>query len=233
MERELKKLAIFLNEDSSNQLNANGIDFSCSICTELLCRPVSTPCGHNFCKVCLQQALTMVSVCPVCRDPCPFPHLMKVNTLLRAVIEQNFPVMAHKREVEVSEILQGFRKIMVGNTHEIIRAPGTASHKWAFYVRVYNDAVSGAGLGKRENASLFIERVEVFLHPSFRENHLILNKDPFEIVRVGYSTFPIQCKIFFLPKFGKAPLEVVHNLEFRYPDTQAVYSVDFSTVIHS
>uniref|UniRef100_A0A8C6V2K0 RING-type domain-containing protein n=1 Tax=Neogobius melanostomus TaxID=47308 RepID=A0A8C6V2K0_9GOBI len=29
--------------------------FLCSICLEVFSEPVSTPCGHNFCKCCISQ----------------------------------------------------------------------------------------------------------------------------------------------------------------------------------
>lgn len=46
---------------------------SCPICFELFEKDLSgevlTNCGHSFCKTCLQQALQMKPICPICRQP--------------------------------------------------------------------------------------------------------------------------------------------------------------------
>uniref|UniRef100_A0A3Q4G0P8 RING-type domain-containing protein n=1 Tax=Neolamprologus brichardi TaxID=32507 RepID=A0A3Q4G0P8_NEOBR len=35
--------------------------FLCSICLDVFTDPVSTPCGHNFCKTCISQVNTFIS----------------------------------------------------------------------------------------------------------------------------------------------------------------------------
>jgi hypothetical protein len=40
---------------------------SCKICSNLICRPVSTHCGHNFCLFCMQEHLkTFIDSTPRC-----------------------------------------------------------------------------------------------------------------------------------------------------------------------
>ncbi|KAK0716491.1 PUA-like domain-containing protein [Apiosordaria backusii] len=46
-------------------------EFNCPICFELFYEPVTTPCGHTYCRPCL-QTITGISedcFCPVCRQP--------------------------------------------------------------------------------------------------------------------------------------------------------------------
>lgn len=41
----------------------------CEICLALFDDPVTTPCGHTFCRSCLQRTLDHAGLCPVCRGP--------------------------------------------------------------------------------------------------------------------------------------------------------------------
>ncbi|KAK3566234.1 hypothetical protein QTP86_029679, partial [Hemibagrus guttatus] len=43
-------------------------DFECSLCMRLFYEPVTTPCGHSFCKNCLQRSLDHSPQCPLCKE---------------------------------------------------------------------------------------------------------------------------------------------------------------------
>ncbi|XP_072039440.1 LON peptidase N-terminal domain and RING finger protein 3-like [Amphiura filiformis] len=43
-------------------------DYECSLCMRLLYNPVTTPCGHTFCKECLYRSLDHSKMCPLCKD---------------------------------------------------------------------------------------------------------------------------------------------------------------------
>ena len=43
-------------------------DFECSLCYRLLFHPVTTPCGHAFCRQCLDRCLDHRSDCPLCKS---------------------------------------------------------------------------------------------------------------------------------------------------------------------
>lgn len=65
--------------------------FNCSICLHLLKEPVTTPCGHSFCMVCLNgfwdaDHKKKVYSCPQCRETfAPRPVLRKSNVLTEIV----------------------------------------------------------------------------------------------------------------------------------------------------
>ena len=61
--------------------------FICAICHDLLQEPVTTPCGHNFCKVCLHKWLANKAKCPLCAAAASLP--LAVNKMLEAAIEAN------------------------------------------------------------------------------------------------------------------------------------------------
>ncbi|XP_008315429.1 E3 ubiquitin-protein ligase TRIM39-like [Cynoglossus semilaevis] len=64
--------------------------FLCSICLSVFTDPVSTPCGHNFCKKCITKHwnISRNLNCPMCKEVFSTrPHL-KVNCLISQMISQ-------------------------------------------------------------------------------------------------------------------------------------------------
>lgn len=62
----------------------------CPICLDLFNQPVSTPCGHNFCRDCIQgywQSANL-SQCPVCKHKFYRRPELKVNTFISEVASQ-------------------------------------------------------------------------------------------------------------------------------------------------
>ncbi|XP_037389842.1 E3 ubiquitin-protein ligase TRIM39-like isoform X1 [Pygocentrus nattereri] len=56
----------------------------CSICLDVFTDPVSTPCGHNYCRVCLKEYWDSSSCCqcPVCKTEFPTRPELSVNTFI-------------------------------------------------------------------------------------------------------------------------------------------------------
>ncbi|XP_062849500.1 E3 ubiquitin-protein ligase TRIM39-like [Trichomycterus rosablanca] len=64
----------FLSEDQ----------LQCSICLDVFTDPVSTPCGHNFCMICLKKCWDTSShcQCPLCKTNFPKRPELRVNTFI-------------------------------------------------------------------------------------------------------------------------------------------------------
>ncbi|KAI1888668.1 hypothetical protein AGOR_G00187510 [Albula goreensis] len=61
--------------------------FQCSICLEVFVEPVSTPCGHSFCKACLQGywSHSRQCVCPMCKKSFSKKPELSVNRVLAEI----------------------------------------------------------------------------------------------------------------------------------------------------
>ncbi|KAI5627334.1 bloodthirsty-relatedprotein family, member 6 [Silurus asotus] len=59
----------------------------CSICLDVFTDPVSTPCGHNFCMICLKEFWDSSShcQCPVCKEKFSNRPDLRVNTFISAL----------------------------------------------------------------------------------------------------------------------------------------------------
>ncbi|XP_073668880.1 E3 ubiquitin/ISG15 ligase TRIM25-like [Paramisgurnus dabryanus] len=73
----------------------------CSICLDVFNDPVSTPCGHNFCKICLKKCWdnSQDCSCPNCRETFKQRPELKINTTLRDLVDEHKKKTAEKPEV--------------------------------------------------------------------------------------------------------------------------------------
>ncbi|XP_047433497.1 E3 ubiquitin-protein ligase TRIM21-like [Mugil cephalus] len=64
--------------------------FLCSICLDVFTAPVSTPCGHNFCKQCITQhwSINLKCQCPLCNEVFRHKPQLRVNTFISELVEQ-------------------------------------------------------------------------------------------------------------------------------------------------
>ncbi|XP_056462619.1 E3 ubiquitin/ISG15 ligase TRIM25-like [Gadus chalcogrammus] len=65
-------------------------DFSCSICLDVFNSPVTTPCGHNFCRACITVFWDDIVQfkCPVCNELFHTRPVLRVNTLISGMVDQ-------------------------------------------------------------------------------------------------------------------------------------------------
>ncbi len=81
--------------------------FKCSICLDDFTDPVSTSCGHNFCKVCINSYWDSTDViqCPLCQQNFKKRPQLRVNVMLRDLIEQTNVQSAPEEGTQTQDIL--------------------------------------------------------------------------------------------------------------------------------
>ncbi|KAG9346779.1 hypothetical protein JZ751_007097 [Albula glossodonta] len=96
-------------EMSLNMLTVS--DFECPLCIRLFYEPVTTPCGHTFCKNCIERSLDHNLRCPLCKQPLhEYLKNRKYNltVLLQEVMTHLFPQQLEERkqvhEAEIAEL---------------------------------------------------------------------------------------------------------------------------------
>uniref|UniRef100_H2LN03 RING-type domain-containing protein n=1 Tax=Oryzias latipes TaxID=8090 RepID=H2LN03_ORYLA len=74
------------------RVNLNEAAFSCSICLDLLDIPVTIPCGHSYCMVCIKGFWKGKEndsrSCPQCRETFTSAPALVKNTMLAALTEE-------------------------------------------------------------------------------------------------------------------------------------------------
>ncbi|CAL8238355.1 unnamed protein product, partial [Lota lota] len=65
-------------------------NFSCSICRDVFYSPVSTPCGHNFCRTCITSFWDdkVQYKCPVCNELYLTRPDLQVNTFISGMVDR-------------------------------------------------------------------------------------------------------------------------------------------------
>ncbi|XP_073344822.1 E3 ubiquitin-protein ligase TRIM39-like [Pagrus major] len=64
--------------------------FLCSICLDVFTDPVSTSCGHNFCKTCITEHWNNNDqyLCPMCKEVFTTRPQLRVNTFISEMVSQ-------------------------------------------------------------------------------------------------------------------------------------------------
>uniref|UniRef100_A0A673JII5 E3 ubiquitin-protein ligase TRIM21-like n=1 Tax=Sinocyclocheilus rhinocerous TaxID=307959 RepID=A0A673JII5_9TELE len=80
------QLVVFSLASSTGSLTE---ELQCYICLDVYTDPVSTPCGHNFCKMCLKKCWDNSHdySCPICKESFKQKPKLKVNTTIREVVD--------------------------------------------------------------------------------------------------------------------------------------------------
>ncbi|XP_067228600.1 E3 ubiquitin-protein ligase TRIM39-like isoform X4 [Chanodichthys erythropterus] len=82
----VQRKTLFMASSSGPALNQ---ELQCSICLEEFIDPVTTPCGHNFCRTCLSKCWTnrKISFCPLCKEEFSKRLNFKINSTFGKLVQ--------------------------------------------------------------------------------------------------------------------------------------------------
>ena len=63
-------------------------DLTCIVCYEIFDEPVCIPCGHTFCRVCIEETIKRTQKCPLCACPYFNDLHFKTNITVKKIIEK-------------------------------------------------------------------------------------------------------------------------------------------------
>ncbi|XP_033632252.1 LON peptidase N-terminal domain and RING finger protein 3-like [Asterias rubens] len=90
-------------------------DYECSLCFRLFLEPLTTPCGHTFCKLCLNRSLDYSKACPLCKD-CLSDYLATrnntVNELALHLLQEYLGEEYQQREQQHKEEMEAMAKFV-------------------------------------------------------------------------------------------------------------------------
>ncbi|KAJ5133412.1 hypothetical protein N7526_004777 [Penicillium atrosanguineum] len=86
-------------------------ELDCQVCYSLILDPLTTPCGHTFCRKCVARVLDHTDLCPICRRKVGMPAALQSeplnNTLVRIIDHFFADQITARREALAEEELAG------------------------------------------------------------------------------------------------------------------------------
>lgn len=84
-------------------------ELNCQVCYSLILDPLTTPCGHTFCRTCVARVLDHTDLCPVCRRKVGLPAAIQsepLNGTLARLIDHFFAdqVVARREALAKEEV---------------------------------------------------------------------------------------------------------------------------------
>lgn len=97
-------------------------DFECALCYRLLYHPVTTPCGHVFCRQCLDRCLDHKSDCPLCKSSLAeylAERRQAITVAVEGIISGYFHQEYQERQILHEEEIAELARMGLDQQHEI------------------------------------------------------------------------------------------------------------------
>lgn len=81
-------------------------EFDCQVCYSFISDPLTTPCGHTFCRKCVELVLNHSDLCPLCRRKLNMPSTIQsepINSPVAGLMECLFPDQVSSRRESLAQ----------------------------------------------------------------------------------------------------------------------------------
>ncbi|KAJ5604738.1 hypothetical protein N7510_009892 [Penicillium lagena] len=81
-------------------------ELDCQVCYALILDPITTPCGHTFCRKCVARVLDHTDLCPICRRKLGLPPTVlsePLNKTIAGIIDHFFPDQVSARREALAQ----------------------------------------------------------------------------------------------------------------------------------
>uniref|UniRef100_A0A673GMZ8 Uncharacterized protein n=1 Tax=Sinocyclocheilus rhinocerous TaxID=307959 RepID=A0A673GMZ8_9TELE len=115
-------------------------ELQCSVCLDVFTDPVSTPCGHNFCKSCLNQCWSnsQECKCPICNETFSKRPDLKINTALRNSLRKSSLMKTQK---DIQQMMQDRVRKIQDIKHSAELRKKSTERKKAASVELFSDLI--------------------------------------------------------------------------------------------
>lgn len=96
------------------------LDQNCSICFDTLNNPSLTPCGHIFCKECLDMCLQVKKECPMCKSDLAGKEIYLVESQKKDEESEETNPLIKKYGSKLGKLISVVRKLVADNNNRII-----------------------------------------------------------------------------------------------------------------
>uniref|UniRef100_A0A667ZVN4 Bloodthirsty-related gene family, member 2 n=1 Tax=Myripristis murdjan TaxID=586833 RepID=A0A667ZVN4_9TELE len=146
--------------------------FLCSICLDVFTDPVTTPCGHNFCKTCITQHwdINIPYQCPMCKEVFYRRPELRINTFISEMAAQ-FRKSSQKKassrsdqrclgktEAEIQQMIQKRRVKIQEIKRSVELSREDAEREIADSVRVFTSLMQSVERGQAELIDMIEEK---------------------------------------------------------------------------
>uniref|UniRef100_A0A672H9J7 B30.2/SPRY domain-containing protein n=1 Tax=Salarias fasciatus TaxID=181472 RepID=A0A672H9J7_SALFA len=153
-----------------------GNQLLCSICLEVFTDPVTTPCGHNFCYMCIIQHWNSKAICdcPLCKKQFRTRPELYINTSFSGVVlrktEAEMQQMIQERRVKIKEIRECVKRSKAAADREKLEE--TLSKEMKKLFKTEKKKLFEADLKRKQQFAVDVTLDPVTAHPD-----LILSDD--------------------------------------------------------